>query len=220
MEGRSRRMKEKINICITNMTKSYGEKLVFKDLNITIGSGKITCVMAPSGAGKTTLLRIMMGIEKPDSGSIVGLSDQRFSAVFQEERLCEDMTAIGNIRLVNPSLTPARIRNELQRLGMHGSEKQPVSELSGGMRRRVSILRALLAEYDVLFMDEPFKGLDSALKKDVITYVLEKTRGKTVIVVTHDRGEADLLRAEMIHLPTGLSGSIAENADEEKKNEE
>ena len=213
MEGRSQRMKE--DICIRNITKSYGEKTVFKDLNLKIESGKITCIMAPSGAGKTTLLRMMMGLEKPDRGSIVGLSEKRFSAVFQEERLCEGMTAIGNIRLVNPSLTADQIRNELQRLGMYDCENQPVSELSGGMRRRVSILRALLAEYDVLFMDEPFKGLDSALKKDVIASVMEKTVGKTVIVVTHDRSEADLLRAEIINLPVNMSERFGENTNEE-----
>ena len=213
MEGRSQRMRE--DICIRNITKSYGEKTVFKDLNLKIENGKITCIMAPSGAGKTTLLRMMMGLDKPDGGSIAGLSGQRFSAVFQEERLCEDMTAIGNIRLVNPSLTADQIRNELQRLGMYDCENQPVSELSGGMRRRVSILRALLAEYDVLFMDEPFKGLDSALKKDVIASVIEKTKGKTVIVVTHDRSEADLLQAEIIDLPTDMYDGIGENTDEE-----
>ena len=203
------------DIGIRNITKSYGEKTVFTDLNIKIKNGKITCIMAPSGAGKTTLLRMMMGLEKPDRGNIAGLSGQRFSAVFQEERLCEGMTAAGNIRLVNPSLTVDQIRNELQRLGMYDCENQPVSELSGGMRRRVSILRALLAEYDVLFMDEPFKGLDSALKKDVIAYVMEKTVGKTVIVVTHDRSEADLLQAEMINLPINMSDGIGENTNEE-----
>ena len=203
------------DIGIRNITKLYGEKTVFKDLNLKIESGKITCIMAPSGAGKTTLLRMMMGLEKPDRGSIVGLSEKRFSAVFQEERLCEGMTAIGNIRLVNPSLTAEQIRNELQRLGMYDCENQPVSELSGGMRRRVSILRALLAEYDVLFMDEPFKGLDSTLKKDVITSVMEKTVGKTVIVVTHDRSEADLLRAEIINLPVNMSERFGENTNEE-----
>ena len=213
MEGRSLRMREDIGI--RNITKLYGEKIVFKDLNLKIESGKITCIMAPSGAGKTTLLRMMMGLEKPDRGSIVGLSEKRFSAVFQEERLCEDLTAIGNIRLVNPSLTADQIRNELQRLGMYDCENQPVSELSGGMRRRVSILRALLAEYDVLFMDEPFKGLDSALKKDVIASVMEKTVGKTVIVVTHDRSEADLLRAEIINLPVNMSERFGENTNEE-----
>ena len=203
------------DIGIRNITKLYGEKTVFKDLNLKIESGKITCIMAPSGAGKTTLLRMMMGLEKPDRGSIVGLSEKRFSAVFQEERLCEGMTAIGNIRLVNPSLTADQIRNESQRLGMYDCENQPVSELSGGMRRRVSILRALLTEYDVLFMDEPFKGLDSALKKDVIASVMEKTVGKTVIVVTHDRSEADLLRAEIINLLVNMSERFGENTNEE-----
>lgn len=200
------------DICIRNITKSYGEKVVLDDINIKIKGGAVTCIMAPSGAGKTTLLRILMGLEKPDSGSLTGLSDQRFSAVFQEERLCEDMTSIGNIRLVNPSLEPAKISDELRRLGMRGCENQPVSELAGGMRRRVSILRALLAEYDVIFMDEPFKGLDSALKEDVISYVLEKTAGKTVIIVTHDRSEAELMGAGLVYLSAESSRETA--ADE------
>ena len=188
------------NICVKNLSKSFGDKLVFENLNIVIKCEKTTCIMAPSGAGKTTLLRILMGLESADRGSVSGLENKRFSAVFQEERLCEYMTAPDNIRLVTPTLGNQAVMQEMARLGLGDCYGQPVSELSGGMRRRVGILRALLAEYDVLFLDEPFKGLDDTLKEQVIAYVREKTRGKTVVFVTHDREEASVMGAGIIGL--------------------
>lgn len=188
------------DICVKNLSKSYGGKVIFHNLDMTIEYGQTVCIMAPSGAGKTTLLRILMGLERADSGSITGLENKRFSAVFQEERLCEGMTAADNIRLVTPLLASHTVLREMGRLELENCHGQPVSELSGGMRRRVSILRALLAEYDVLFLDEPFQGLDDALKKKVIAYVKEKTRDKTVVFVTHDRQEALALGAKRICL--------------------
>lgn len=182
------------DISIRNLSKSFGDKVVFDGLNLTIKGGMTTCVMAPSGAGKTTLLRILMGLEAADGGSVAGLEGKRFSAVFQEERLCENMTAADNIRLVMPSPPGlSAILPGMKRLGLDGCNDRPVSELSGGMRRRVGILRALLAEYDVLFLDEPFKGLDEALKGQVMAYVKEKTAGRTVVFVTHDKAEAAAL---------------------------
>lgn len=186
------------DICIRNLTKSFGDKKVFENLNMTIKSGAMTCIMAPSGAGKTTLLRILTGLAKADSGVVAGLENKRFSAVFQEERLCENMTAQDNVRLVTPTLSSQTVWQEMDRLGLGDCYAQPVSMFSGGMRRRVSILRALLAEYDVLFLDEPFKGLDDVLKEQVMAYVREKTVGKTVIFVTHDRAEAAVLADEVI----------------------
>lgn len=185
------------DICIRDLSKSFGDKVVFDNLNLTIRGGMTTCIMAPSGAGKTTLLRILMGLENADAGSVTGLEGKRFSAVFQEERLCENMTAADNIRLVMPSsVSMSAVLAEMDRIGLCGCAAQSVCELSGGMRRRVSILRALLAEYDVLFLDEPFKGLDEALKGHVMTYVKEKTAGKTVVFVTHDKAEAAALADE------------------------
>lgn len=185
---------------IKNITKAYDGKAVLENLNIRIKEGAATCIMAPSGAGKTTLLRILMGLERADSGTVMGLEGRKISAVFQEERLCETLTAVENIRLVTPRLEPHAVRKELERLGLLTDSSQPVSELSGGMRRRVSILRALLAEYEVLFLDEPFTGLDHDLKVQVMAYVREKTVGKTVVFVTHDRQEAVALGAEVVEL--------------------
>lgn len=187
-------------ICLSNVSKSFGHKKVFQQLNLTINSGEISCIMAPSGAGKTTLLRIIMGLEKMDSGCITGQKGKRFSAVFQEERLCEYLTAIENIRLVTPRLAVETVMQEMDKLGLNDCFWQTVSELSGGMRRRVSILRALLAEYDILCLDEPFQGLDDMRKEQVLMYVKQKTIGKTVLFVTHDEREALWLGAKKIVL--------------------
>lgn len=183
------------DIYIRTLTKSFGNKVVLKNLNMKLQGGKINCIMAQSGAGKTTLLRIMMGLERADSGTIEGIDGKKQSVVFQEERLCENMTSIENICFVNSKLTINKVRGELEKVGLIDCVNQPVSELSGGMRRRVSILRALLAEYDVLFLDEPFQGLDSERKEQVIQYVKEKTAGKTIVFVTHDIWEAKRLEA-------------------------
>lgn len=188
-------------IYVKNVSKSFGSKKVLQNLNLTIEPGKISCIMAPSGAGKTTLLRILMGLEEADSGCITGLEGKRFSAVFQEERLCEYMTAVENIRLVTPGLDAGSVVQEMDRFGLGDCCAQPVSQLSGGMRRRVSILRALLAAYDVLCLDEPFKGLDDARKEQTLAYVKQKAAGRTVLFVTHDEKEALALGAEVILLP-------------------
>ena len=188
-------------IYVKNVSKSFGSKKVLQNLNLTIELGKISCIMAPSGAGKTTLLRILMGLEEADSGCITGLEGKRFSAVFQEERLCEYMTAVENIHLVTPGLDAGSVVQEMDRLGLGDCCAQPVSQLSGGMRRRVSILRALLAAFDVLCLDEPFKGLDDARKEQTLAYVKQKAAGRTVLFVTHDEKEALALGAEVILLP-------------------
>ena len=188
-------------IYVKNVSKSFGSKKVLQNLNLTIELGKISCIMAPSGAGKTTLLRILMGLEEADSGCITGLEGKRFSAVFQEERLCEYMTAVENIRLVTPGLDAGSVVQEMDRLGLGDCCAQPVSQLSGGMRSRVSILRALLAAFDVLCLDEPFKGLDDARKEQTLAYVKQKAAGRTVLFVTHDEKEALALGAEVILLP-------------------
>lgn len=188
------------SIYIRNVTKTFGDKVVFKNLTMEISEEQITCIMGPSGTGKTTLLRMLMGVEQADSGTIEGVFGHKLSVVFQEERLCEQLNAIDNIRLVNPIYTKQEVKQELARLGLSDSDQQPVSKLSGGMRRRVSILRALLAEYEVLFLDEPFQGLDNALKEQVIDYLKESVYKKTVVVVTHDIQEAKKLGDNFIYM--------------------
>lgn len=184
-----------------DITKSFGEKKVLERFSHEFPDGSFTAVMGPSGCGKSTLLAILMGVLAPDSGSVEPDINYKKSAVFQENRLCENLTAGANIRLVTGKrFSPARIAEELAALGLQDCESKPVKELSGGMKRRVALLRALLAEYDVLFLDEPFKGLDEVTKALVMARVKELTAGRTVIMVTHDKEECETLAENVVNL--------------------
>ena len=187
------------DIVIRNLCKSFAGKPVLRDFSAVLPVGQVTGLMAPSGAGKTTLLRILMGLERPDGGTIDGLAGLRLSAVFQEDRLCEAFTPVENLQMVTGrALSGEQIRGELSRLlavGLAGCLRQPARELSGGMRRRVAILRALLAEYDLLFLDEPFKGLDRETKETVMADTRRRCAGRTVLLVTHDVAELDAMGA-------------------------
>lgn len=191
-----------MDITLKHINKSFGTLSVLKDFNLTIKEHTITCIMGPSGCGKTTLLHILLGLHSIDSGEITGLDDKVPAVVFQENRLFEQQDAFTNIRAIcNRTLTNQQIALEFDRIGLKDYENKPVSELSGGMKRRVAILRALMAEdCNLILMDEPFKGLDEALKFQVMQYVKEKTQGKTVIFVTHDKEESDALDAQLILL--------------------
>lgn len=190
------------DIVMHKLRKSFGEKAVLRDVCGILESGRITGLMAPSGAGKTTLLRILMGLEQLDDGYIEGLNGLRLSAVFQEDRLCDQLDSVSNLRLVTPSLSRAEARKALETVGLADCIGQPTRELSGGQRRRVAILRGLLADYDLLILDEPFKGLDRETKQLVMEDTRRRCMGKTVLFVTHDPTELDDLG--VTKLLTGL----------------
>ena len=184
-----------MEITIKHLFKSFGTHTVLHDLNACIPAGQVTWVSAPSGKGKTTLLRILMGLETADSGEITGLDGQKQSVVFQEDRLCENLSTLSNIKLPSPQLQNQTIEEALDKVGLGAYAHCPVSECSGGMKRRVAILRAPLADYDILFLDEPFKGLDADTKALVMADTKERSHGKTVILVTHEPAEAEALGA-------------------------
>lgn len=180
-------------IVIEDLCKSYGTHEVLRNFSAKIPVGRITALKAPSGKGKTTLIRILMGLEKADSGRIFGMEALRISAVFQEDRLCENLSVYANLRLVSDR-SEEEIRSALHALRLSHSVRQKAAELSGGMKRRVAILRALLADYDMLFLDEPLSGLDKELKDRVIAYILEQTKGKTLLLITHNEEEERAFR--------------------------
>ena len=188
------------DLVIQGLNKRFGEKRVLEAYSATIRAERVTCVMGPSGCGKTTLLHILMGLEKADSGTITGLP-ARISAVFQEDRLCEDFSAVSNIRLVTgKTVSEDEIMQCLSAFGLAGSEQVPVRELSGGMKRRVAIARAVLAEGELLILDEPFKGLDEATREAVATEMKRRIAGRTVFMVTHDPAEAVLMDADVLEM--------------------
>ena len=184
-----------------NICKRYGDNVVLDGFSHEFGSGSFTAVMGASGCGKSTLLSVLMGTLAADSGEVIISEGARLSAVFQEDRLCENLTVSANLRLVTGNrYSPDELEKELSAVGLSDAAKKPVRELSGGMKRRVAVLRALLHEYDVLFLDEPFKGLDEDTKQQVMEYCKRKTTGKTVVMVTHDREEAEYLAENIIEL--------------------
>ncbi len=189
---------------IENISKRYGDTVVFDKFNCTLNPGEVNVLFGASGSGKTTLLRLIMGLEEADDGSLDSFEQLRLSAVFQEDRLCNNLSTFSNVKLVvDPSVSSEQIKNALIAVGLGDAIRKPARELSGGMRRRVALARALLATYDLLILDEPFKGLDETMKQQVIAYTKQATKGKTVILVTHDMDEAHLMQAKhVINLET------------------
>ena len=187
-----------IEIC--HLKKAYGEHVIFSNLTMELKKGAVTCLMAPSGAGKTTLLRILAGLEQADGGKIGGLEALRKSMVFQEPRLAEELTAAANIQLSvrrrmfgKEKRSSRHLVEEMEELGLSGCENQAVSELSGGMRQRVAVLRAMRMDADFLLLDEPFRGLDAGTKKKTMNYIRRKGKEKTMLLVTHDLEEAEAM---------------------------
>ncbi|MBR4067227.1 MAG: ATP-binding cassette domain-containing protein [Clostridia bacterium] len=173
------------------ISKQFDGKTVLDRLELHLEAGQRYALMGVSGSGKTTLLNLLMGLVKPDSGTIEMPEGLRISTVFQENRLIEGMTAVANIRLVCP-VSPENARSLLLEMGIEeDSLPQPVSAYSGGMKRRVAIARALLAEYDLLLLDEPYKGLDEDTRRQVAAVVKRMTEGKTLLMVTHEPEDAD-----------------------------
>ena len=185
-------------IVIRGLKKAFEGKTVLDGLSLTLPDTGVVAVMGPSGAGKTTLVNILMGLTAPDAGQITGLAGKRFTAVFQEDRLLEGWSAVRNIRLVCPRGTPDQlIREHLGALGLgrDSDALSPVRTLSGGMRRRVALARAMLPEGDIVVLDEPFKGLDDQARGNAARYILQNARGRLVLLITHDPDEAAALGA-------------------------
>lgn len=195
---------ENHEIRITDLSKAFGEKQVLSNLSLTIEQRKITCLMGVSGSGKTTLLRILLGLLEADSGKIENLAEP-IVCLFQEDRLFEDFSVLANIRAGAPHASNEEILSHLFELGLADELKRPVRKLSGGMKRRVALIRAVLAPSETLLLDEPFKGLDEDTAKTAAAYLLRHQNGRTVLLVTHEKEDAERLGASVIDLPSALA---------------
>ena len=187
-------------ILIEHLSKSYGETVVFRDFSARLPLGETSVITGVSGSGKTTLLRLILGLEMPDEGAITGVPARR-AAVFQEDRLCPQLTALENVLLIAGRKREREARDMLARLGLGKSLAVPAAELSGGMRRRCALARALCAEFDLLALDEPFKGLDEANRRAAMDAVRALPGDKTVLLVTHDAAEAEFFGGNRLSVP-------------------
>ena len=181
------------NISVENISFSYNNKNIFTDYNNTFPIGETSVIMAPSGFGKTTLLYMIAGLLKPSKGEIkIPMDNPRFSFAFQDLRLIESSSVIKNITLVNSNINNAsdELTSCLEALDIKALAHKKVSTLSGGEKSRVAIARSLMADYDILLLDEPFNGLDDETKLRTMEFVKEKTINKTVLLVTHNKDEA------------------------------
>ena len=202
------------DIAVKNLTKSFGENLVLDNFSYIFPQNRISSIMGRSGCGKTTLLNILMGLLLPDSGEITGIT-KKLAPVFQEDRLCEGFSVSANLRLTARQIISDKvIADNLSAVDLEGLENKRVSELSGGMKRRVAIVRAVLSGNDILIMDEPFKGLDEKTRRTTAEYILSNSAEKTIIMVTHDIDEVELMGGKLLIMEKkGLNNN--ENSDEE-----
>ena len=178
------------NIRIKNVTKTFNGNKVIQNFSATLPLEGVTVIRGSSGVGKTTLFRLMLGLEQPDAGEILGLQGYKPAVVFQEDRLLPWASALENVALVSDQATAETV---LSKLGLGDSLRLRPRELSGGMQRRVAIARALAYHGDVLFLDEPFTGLDEENKRIAADAVLEQR--VPVFVITHEDDEAELFGA-------------------------
>ena len=220
-------------LALRNVYKSYEESdrkiPVLDDISLEIEDHQLVCIVGPSGCGKSTLLRIMMGLMPPTSGTVLyddkpldGVNPKA-GMVFQTFALLPWLTVQGNVELgLRARAVPERESRRraayyLDKVGLDGYEEAYPGELSGGMKQRAALARALAIEPEVLFMDEPFAGLDALtsanLREEVLTLWSDRALPvNTVVMVTHIIEEA-VLMADRVVVLTSHPGRIAANLE-------
>ena len=217
-------------ISIEGIARRYpgpnGGTTIFEDLWFSMNRGEFSCIIGHSGCGKTTVLNVLSGLEAPDGGvavvdgrAIEGPSLDR-AVIFQSHALLPWRTVLGNVAYAVSSKwrnwsrdkIEAHARQFIEKVGLKGSEHKRPAELSGGMKQRVGIARALSIEPKILLMDEPFSALDAltrgALQDEVRRICLDT--GQTAFMITHDVDEAIFLADRIVLMTNGPQAMVAE----------
>lgn len=211
---------------VRDLVREFGSRRVLNGISFTVRRGETLVIMGGSGCGKSTLLRHIVGTMRPTSGSVRIFGEEiatmterelarvrrRFGMLFQSGALLASMTVGENVALpivehsrVAPEVIDLMVKMKLELVGLTGFEHLKPSEISGGMRKRVGIARALALDPELLFSDEPTSGLDPIMTAvvDELTQDLTRRQGMTAVVVTHDMTSAFRIATRMIMLGAG-----------------
>lgn len=228
---------------VRDLVKAFGKRTILNGVSFKVLPGETMVIMGGSGCGKSTLLRHLIGSLKPDAGSIkifgeeiTGLDERemdrvrrRFGVLFQSGALLQSLTVGENVALpmqehgrVDDAIVDLVIKMKLEMVGLTGFEDLKPAEISGGMKKRVALARALALDPELLFSDEPTSGLDPVMTAvvDKLTQDLTRKLGMTAVVVTHDMTSAFRIGTRMIMLGTGAQQGkiIAEGTPQEIMN--
>jgi ABC-type nitrate/sulfonate/bicarbonate transport system ATPase subunit len=206
-------------VVASGVEKSFGGLRVLRGVSLRLGEGERVGILGPSGCGKTTLLRILLGLERHDRGSIEsGLSRAGYlpqdSVLFPWKTLIENVALPLQIRGVRGDERRVAVRSRLGQFGLDGFERAYPHELSGGMRQRAALLRAVLAGADALVLDEPFGALDTLTRLELQEWMaaLVQELGQALLFVTHDLDEAIILSERLVILSRRPAAVVAEEA--------
>lgn len=167
---------------IKNLSYKYGDNIVIDSLSYEFECGKITAIIGESGIGKTTLVNLIANLLPAPTGTIIS-GFKKIGYVFQEPRLFDWMSTLENVSTVSNECVA---RELLSKMGLEDALSKYPAELSGGMKQRVSLARALAYDPELVILDEPFKGLDPDKRREISEFVFSTLKGKTVLMVTHD----------------------------------
>ena len=194
-----------MSIQINSLCKNFGEKIIFNNFSISLPDTGIYILFGESGRGKTTLLRLICGLDKDYTGCISFNEKNKISVAFQEYRLFPALSALDNVIFANfDRKSEAEIKLAEKSLMNLGITKEDFTlkpnELSGGMKQRISLARALTRNFDILLLDEPTKELDEKNASNVLNIIKEISKTKLVIIVTHNFEDALKLNATIINI--------------------
>ncbi len=185
---------------LKNTNFSYGEKQILNDFSLKVSGEKAVCLFGNSGCGKTTVMKLLAGIIKPQSGTVA--TEKKLSCVFQENRLIESATLKYNLKIVLSKEQYTYAKRLLCELDMENTLNMKVQSLSGGMKRRAEIIKAVAFSGDALLLDEAFNGLDEANKQKCAEIIKNDflNKGKLVLIISHNKEDAHLLNADVINI--------------------
>lgn len=188
-----------MTIQVENVCKAISGREVLKNINWEISSEDCFLLTGPEGSGKTLLLRLILRLEKPDSGHVNLLGDYKYDrvnagVVFQEDRLCEPFSACENVAMVNERLSERVAEEDLIRFLPQDRLHIPVCELNAVERRIVALVRACIIPSDILLLDEPFRGMDEELRGQALSYIREKARNKGIVFAQRDERGLEFCR--------------------------